>query len=118
MQIDIQSRGFELTESLRDFTAKRLAYSLSHGTTRIKRVVVRLSDINGPKGGDDKRCHLELRLSGLPEIVIEETQSDLYAAVSRATERAGRTLARRIDQQQHGRSHHAREEKRSNAANE
>jgi putative sigma-54 modulation protein len=98
MQIDIQCRGFDLTDSLRDYTQKRLAYSLCHGESHIRRVIVRLSDINGPKGGEDKRCHLELRLQGFPAVVIEDTQAELYAAISRATERAGRTLARRLAQ--------------------
>mgnify|MGYP001051275097 CR=1 FL=1 len=44
----------------------------------------------------DKRCHLEVRLKGLPEVVIEDTQADLYVAIDRAAERAGRTLARRL----------------------
>lgn len=35
MQMAIQCRGFELTEGLHDYLSKRLAYSLSHGTTRI-----------------------------------------------------------------------------------
>ena len=118
MQIDIQCRGFDLTESLRDYTSKRLAYSLSHGESHIKRISVRLSDINGPKGGEDKRCHVELRLLGLPEIVIEETQSDLYAAISRAAERAGRTLTRRVEQHHQGRFAAVRNENRSQAANE
>lgn len=96
MQIDIQCRGFALTDGLRDYTKKRLACSLSHGEENIGRVIVRLSDINGPRGGEDKRCHLEIRLKGLPEMVVEDTQADLYAAIDRASERAGRTLTRQL----------------------
>lgn len=98
MHIDIHCRGFDLTDSLREYTYKRLADSLDHGETRIRRVIVRLSDINGPRGGEDKRCQLELKLQGFPAIVIQETQSELYTAISRAAERAGRTLSRRIEQ--------------------
>jgi ribosomal subunit interface protein len=100
MQMDIQCRGFELTDGLRDYAHKRLAYSLNHGDAHIGRVVVRLSDINGPRGGEDKRCHIEVRLKGLPEVVIEDTQADLYVAIDRAVERAGRTLARRLARSQ------------------
>ena len=38
-------------------------------------VAVRLSDINGPKGGLDKHCHLQLRLRGLPDIVVKDTEA-------------------------------------------
>ena len=96
MQMDIQCRGFALTEGLRDYAKKRLASSLSHGETHIGRVIVRLSDVNGPRGGEDKRCHLAVRLKGLPEMVIEDTQADLYLAIDRAAERAGRTLDRQL----------------------
>ena len=102
MQMDIQCRDFELTESLRDYTKKRLAYSLRFGSAYIMRLVVRLSDINGPRGGEDKRCCLEVRLKGLPEVVIEDTETDIYVAIDRAAERAGRTLARRLARNQRG----------------
>ena len=60
---------------------------------------MRLSDINGPRGGKDKRCHLELRLKGLPEVVIKDTEVDLYVAIDRAAERAGRALQRCLARQ-------------------
>lgn len=99
MQVDIQCRGFDLTDSLRDYAKKRLAYSLNCGDSHIARVIVRLSDINGPRGGKDKRCHLEVRLKGLPEVVIEDTEVDLYVAIDRAAERAGRALLRCLARQ-------------------
>ena len=103
MQMDIQCRGFDLTAGLRDYASRCLAYSLSHGDAYIRRVIIRLSDINGPRGGEDKRCHLEVRLKGgLPGVVIEDIEADLYLAINRAAERAGRTLARRLARSQRG----------------
>lgn len=96
MQMAIQCRGFALTEGLRDYARKRLSYSLSFGDGYILRAIMRLSDINGPRGGKDKRCHIEVRLKGLPAVVIADTEADLYVAIDRAAERAGRTLARRL----------------------
>lgn len=100
MQMDIQSQGFTLTTGLRDHLIKRLAYGLNHGNEHITRITVRLSDINGPRGGADKRCFIELRLKQQPPVVIEDTEADLYVAIDRAAERAGRTLARRLARQQ------------------
>jgi len=99
MQMDIQSQGFTLTDGIRDYVMKRLAYGLNHGDEAITRVIVRLSDINGPRGGDDKRCLIEVRLKATPAVVIEDTEADLYVAIDRAAERAGRTLARRLARQ-------------------
>ncbi len=97
MKIDIQSRGFTLTNGLRDYLTKRLAYGLTGGDAAIGRVIVRLSDINGPRGGEDKRCHIEVRLRGMPDVVIGDTDADLHMAIDRATERAARSLVRRLE---------------------
>ena len=96
MKIDIHSRGFTLTNAQRDYLTKRLAYGLTSGDAAIGRVIVRLSDINGPRGGEDKRCHIEVRLRGMPDVVIGDTETELHMAIDRATERAGRALMRRL----------------------
>ncbi len=100
MQIDIQARNFSLTDALRNHAERRLRFALTCCDEHIQRVVMRLSDINGPRGGADKRCHLQVVLAGLPDVVIEDIEADLYVAIDRATDRAGRTLVRRIERQQ------------------
>ncbi|MEJ2622023.1 MAG: HPF/RaiA family ribosome-associated protein [Candidatus Thiodiazotropha sp.] len=97
MQIDIQARDFSLTPTLRNHAERRTRFALTCCDDYIQRVVMRLSDINGPRGGADKRCRLQLVLSGLPDVVIEDTEADLYVAIDRATDRAGRTLLRKVD---------------------
>lgn len=61
-------------------------------------VAVRRSDICGPKGSLDQHCHVQLRLRGLPDIVVKDTEGDLYVAEDRAGQTLGRKLqrARRI----------------------
>ncbi len=99
MQIDIQARNFSLTDALRSHAERRLRFALTCYDDHIQRAVMRLSDINGPRGGSDKRCHLQVVLAGLPDVVVEDTEGDLYVAIDRATDRAERTLARKIDRQ-------------------
>ncbi len=96
MRVNIQSRGFELTPALRTHAERRLAFALSRFEQRLQAVSVRLADENGPRGGVDKRCVLRVRMMGLPEAVITECAEDLYAAIDRAADRAGRTVARRL----------------------
>ncbi len=100
MQIDIQSRHFSLTDSLRIHAEQRLHSALDCFSEYIQRVVMHLSDINGPRGGEDKCCHIQVMLAGLPDVVIEDIETDLYVAIGRATDRAGRTVARKIERQQ------------------
>jgi ribosomal subunit interface protein len=97
MQIDIKARQFPLTDALYGHAERRLHFALSSYGDQIRRVIVRLSDINGPRGGADKRCHLQVMLVGLPDIVVEDTEPDLYVAINRATDRAGRTLMRKFN---------------------
>jgi len=96
MQISIQARSFSLTNALSRHIQQRLRFALTSCSAHIQRVVVRLSDINGPRGGQDKRCHIQVALKGLPDVVIEDTESNLYTAIARAAGRAGRTVARRL----------------------
>ncbi len=99
MHVDIQSRGFELTDALRDYAVRRLAYGLGQSTPHVVRVAVQLLDINGPRGGADKRCRIRVKLDTPLEVVLEDTQPNLYVAIDRAAERVGRTVARNLRRQ-------------------
>jgi ribosome-associated translation inhibitor RaiA len=102
MQIDIKTHRFSLTDALRHHARRRLHYALSSIDEPVQRVVVRLSGVNGPRGGRDKRCRLQLVLAGLPDVIVEDTQADLYVAIDRASDRAGRTLLRRLERRKAG----------------
>ena len=99
MQIDIQARNFPLTDALRYHTRRRLGFALDARDDHIQRVIVRLSDINGPRGGADKCCHIQVVLNQLSDVVIEDTEVDLYAAIGRAADRAARAVGRRLGRQ-------------------
>jgi ribosome-associated translation inhibitor RaiA len=88
---------FPLTAALLDHTELRLRFALTRTSDRIKRVVVRLGDTNGPRGGADKFCRMQVYLKHAPPVLIEETGADLYAAIDRVAERAGRSVAKRVD---------------------
>ncbi len=96
MQINIQALNFPLKKSLHDYIERRLGFALSARDSHIQRVIVQLSDINGPRGGIDKCCHISVVLSYQPNVVIEDTETDIFVAVDRAADRAGRTVGRRL----------------------
>jgi len=97
MTIDIQSRPFSLTESLRDYSDRRIRSALTRFEGRVQRISMWLSDINGPRGGKDKHCRLQVVLAGGADVVVDETQADMHVAINRAVERAGRSMARKLD---------------------
>lgn len=108
MQIAIQTHGFPLTGALEKHVQDRLRFTFSRVADRIRRVQVTLSDINGPRGGVDKRCLIEARLDGQPSIVIQDLQSDMYMAINRAAGRASRSVMRRLALKSSKRLHYAR----------
>lgn len=100
MRINIKVRGLPWSSALCRHAERRLRFVLARCDDRIQRVVMRLSDVNGPRGGLDKRCHLQLVAAGLPEVVVKDTAANLYRAIDRATDRAARNLVRKIKRQQ------------------
>ena len=96
MRIDIPARGFDLTEGLREHTVRRLQFALSWASGEVREVRVCLSDPNGARGGNDKRCQIKIPIEGNQNLLVEDAQSDLYLAIDRAADRSGRAMARRL----------------------
>lgn len=109
MQIDIQARGFRLTEALRTQAERRLRFALGSSSGRVRNVVIRLADENGPRGGVDKRCTIRANLPGGPPVIIEQLEADLYAAIDHASDRVGRAVHRRLGRAAGARRDDARE---------
>ena len=97
MRINIQANGFVLTPALKDYTEQRLKTALSWADVHTSKFRVSLSDINGPRGGCDKRCVIEIQITGGKAVVIEDTETDMYHAIDRAVERADRAVVRQIE---------------------
>ena len=99
MQIDIQSRGFPLTNALLGYSQQRVHLAMAYISGHVNRVIIRLSDINGPRGGADKCCRIQVALAGIPDVVVGDTEVDMYDAIDRAVDRARRTVVRKVDRQ-------------------
>jgi len=97
MRIDIKGSGFSLTTALLDHTERRLRFALTRSCDRIVRVAVVVGDSNGPRGGEDKFCRIQIHLKRAPQLLIEDIGAELYAVIDRAAERAGRNVARHLD---------------------
>ena len=81
MQVLFKSRHPQATD-LRDLTERRV------------RFVLQMSDVNGPRGGIDKRCQVELRTDGAGSVVVASVASDWRTALDNALARAARFLMR------------------------
>ncbi len=102
MQLDIRGRGFPLTEALRAHCERRLSFALARFGPRLGRVGVRLSDVNGPRGGVDKRCQVKLPLAKGRTLTVQSSDADLYAAIDRAADRAAQAVSRELERERTG----------------
>jgi len=98
MNTYIYMNDIEKNLDLRNFINLKVKTSLKRFKYLIKTIEVRISDENGPKGGDDKSCMIYIKTDLFPEIIISGVNADTHAVVSRTILRAKRTLARRVKQ--------------------
>lgn len=97
MQIDIQTFRLAIAPEHRELIRRRASFALSRLQARIARVEVRLSDINGSRGGVDKQCRVMVTLTNGPAAVVEDLDADLPTLIDRALARAGRVAAKRVE---------------------
>jgi len=98
MKIGIRTKGLPNDAVARERVRRRLRFALSRFADRIERVSISLEDVNGPKGGPDKRCRIRLSLSGGGDpLLAEDLDSDIFVAIDRASKRLGRSVSRRLD---------------------
>lgn len=103
MRMELHSKGVQMTDGLRSFIERKLRFALGRFEHRVRRVRVLLTDINGPKGGEDIRCHIRANLGRAGAVTITETRRDAFAAVARASERASQRLSRHLSRARAGR---------------
>ena len=104
MELVIRPKSFQLGDALREYLELRLRFALTRFHQRIRDVVVTLADVNGPRGGIDKRCRVVVRLTPSGKISIDETDVDFETAIAHASERVHRAVARKLDRRQKART--------------
>ena len=107
MQFEIRGRDIFVSQALRGHVERRLRFALERFAGRIRKVRVMLGDLNGPRGGVDKRCQLAILLTPSSTIVMEDRASSVYAAIDGVADKAGSFIRRRA-KRPHGRSRSGR----------
>jgi ribosome-associated translation inhibitor RaiA len=97
MRLELRAEGIPMTEGLRDFIERKVRLALGRCGQRVRRVRVRLTDVNGPKKGEDIRCNIQASVIPAGTLTIDEQRCDPFAAVARATARVGYRLARHLE---------------------
>ena len=79
---------------LRELTERRVRFVLRRLGWLVPRAEVQMSDVNGGRGGIDKRCQVELKTDGAGSVVVTSVATEWRTALDNALARAARSLMR------------------------
>ena len=97
MNVKIEARNAEISRRSEEWIERRLRFALGRFGDRVRLAVVRLADLNGPRGGEDQHCRIEVSLVPSGSIMAEATDAEIELAVSRAAERVTRRIRDALD---------------------
>lgn len=97
MLLKIHARDFELSNALDEYTQSQLRLNLNRFQQQILRADVYLSDVNGPRGGEDKLCKVVVKMASASDpIVTRELAEDMYQAIKLCGHRLKKAVSRSI----------------------
>ncbi len=97
MKLSTHFENFEPAQVVKDDFSELMLNAVERFQSRIRKLNVSVRDINGPKGGVDKKCRCVLHLKRMAPIVIEDTADNYLNLVNRVAERVSYTLSQKID---------------------
>jgi putative sigma-54 modulation protein len=97
MELRIRSRGVELDEAERSHIERRVWFGLGRLSPHVRRVTAHFVDINGPRGGADKSCRIEVTMHPSGHVFVDDTDADLHTVVDRTIGRAARSVLRAVE---------------------
>jgi putative sigma-54 modulation protein len=96
MKIDIKARDLSITDSILNYLDDQLYYRLGGRFEQIRKLSVSLSHDRQSADKTHKRCKIRISLPRLKDIVIEDSQPDIYVAIFRALDKASKKLFLRL----------------------
>ena len=96
MRITIKVHRLQLAQEMITTMERRLRLTLGRFVGSINRVTVRLTDINGPKGGIDKECLIVVKLRKGGEVVVQGIGKNCSATLHYCADRIGRAVGREL----------------------
>lgn len=97
--IEIRSRIECTNREIRRFTEHRIDHALDR-FRNLRRIIVSLDDVNGPKGGSDKICRIVAEFN-FAEVIVEEVQPVWQRSVALAIGRVAQQAARELERVNH-----------------
>jgi ribosomal subunit interface protein len=109
MRMQLQSHNVQLSDALHEYAARRISFAFDRIADRVRDVVVRLTNVNGPRGGDDKLCQVQVHLASGGSLVLQDRDASAYRAIDRSIARVKRIvkdeIRRKRDRRRRDRRH-------------
>jgi len=99
MNVRVSAKGVEMDAALQELAERRVRFGLGRFAPRLDKVRVRLEDVNGPRGGVDICCQVDVRLTGGGRLLAEDLDEDVRCALDRAVDKASRAVARQLERE-------------------
>jgi len=96
MRIVIRPRALDLDADTHDYAIRHAHVALGRFAARLDEIVLRVEDVNGPRGGEDKVCRLTATVRHGRPVVIEQRATTVKASVDGACQRAANAVAREL----------------------
>jgi putative sigma-54 modulation protein len=97
VKIQVRAVTIELDARTREEIEAIVRTALGRHERRIARAAVRVADLNGPRGGRDLSCLIDVSMRPRGRLYIEETDVDLRGAVGQAAEAASVAVTRSLE---------------------
>lgn len=94
--LDVRTDGVHVGPELQAHLLDRTARQLGARAGRLDRVTIRLIDLNGPRGGVDVECRIELGLRGSPTLFVSKRADRARIALDRTLDAARAALERAV----------------------
>jgi ribosome hibernation promoting factor len=79
MEVEVRIQGTDLADAVRSYATRRIRFALGRFASRVGRVMVRISDNNGVRGGIDQRCHISAEILPSGRVVSDQVDAELLA---------------------------------------
>lgn len=115
MHVRLELDAMPASRALAEHASRRLRVALDHLSHRIRSAAVRVTDVNGPRGGVDKRCDVRVELAPTGTVLLSQHADDAYGAIDRAATRLKQAVLRELERRsprQNGRARRRGEQTR------
>jgi hypothetical protein len=96
MELIIRARGCEVDDDTREMIVRRTRFALDAFGHVVESIAIYLLDMYGRRGGVDKLCQANIRLTGMSQLAVIEQAATLAGAVNRVLRTARHRIAEEV----------------------